>query len=187
MRYSGLILVATLLTVGVGLNRAGVFPPAAEAAVPSSSVRDAVAGAALGAAKFSVNLTWDGGATGTSQVKCFTNTAGGTSINQTIQFQAVASPAMPTGTAFCYKTCTSSTCVPDCSKDVVLNKTLSTFQVADAGQTGYTFVAPGLAYNGILGLSEPIPMGNDTCVVVSAVDAGNPNVNLYTVTSNPPR
>ncbi len=152
-----MLCAAALVLAAVGLNRAGVLPSEAHAS-----------------AKYQANLTWDGGATGVSQV------ASVTGKNQTIQFQPVKSVALPNGSQFCYRTCATSTCVPDCTKDVILNAPIVNYQVADAGNVGFTVLSyPQLPL-------EPIQMGADQYLAISSLDAGNPNVNLHLITKNTP-
>lgn len=162
-------MCAAVALLGLGVLNAAP----AQAAMPTGAIERAVLESSLGAAKFQTNLTWDGGATGISQVACLT------SAQQTILLDPVRSTALPNGTEFCYKVCATSTCVPDCTKDRVLNKPLVSYQTPDSGvsQSGFTTFNPPAPI-------DRVEMGLDKCVVVSSLDAGNPNVNLYLVTKN---
>lgn len=152
-----LITVAALAVVAFGLNHAGVLPSQAEAA-----------------AKYQATLTWDGGATGISRQ------ASVNGRNQTIQFSPNKGATTPNGMQFCYKTCATAPCVPDCTKDMVLNAPVVNYAVADAGAVGYTnLIYPTLPL-------PPIEMGADQYFAISSVDAGDPNVNWYLITKNTP-
>lgn len=167
---NGLMLCAAAALIAVGFATLDSSP--AQAATPPEIVQSEMAAVispvgtvekvALTANKFQTNLTWDGGATGVTQVVCLNG------AYQTVQMTAV------TASQFCYKTCLTGTCVPDCTKDFVVNRPGITFNDAGSG-TNTTII-----YN-----SGDIPMGFDKCIVVSSTDAGNPNVNLYLVTKNP--
>lgn len=154
-RIRSLMMIAVVVSaVAASLFAVGLLPPSN----------------AIAAEKWQAVLTsTDGGAT---NVACLTST------QQTVRFQPIASTTVPNGTAFCYKTCATSTCVPDCTKDFILNRPSQTLQTSDAGISGYSIAnAPPTS-------SEPIQLAADKCVVAWALDGGNPNANLYLSTKN---
>lgn len=95
---------------------------------------------------------------------------------QTIRLESIDN------TPYCYKTCTSSTCVPDCLKDFRVNKAVVDLWTPDSGVTQAGFSV----YNAQRLYTDPIPMGTDKCVVAIGVDGGsNPGVRVFLETQNP--
>lgn len=150
--------------------------PAADAAVPTGQAAQAVTDATLAAPKWAVTLTTDGGSSGLTQVACLS------SINQTIQLEVAPAANFPGGPEYCFKTCTTSTCVPDCTKDFMVNvATTETESMQDAGTT----------FGGIVRQKHPsinsdlYPLGQDKCIAAMAADAGQVRVRVFYHTKNP--
>lgn len=156
--FRSLMLLAAVAVVAVGLNHVGALSHEASAAVPTAAAQQAIADEALAAPKWQA-LVWtvDGGS---SIGYCVT------SKNQTLELQ------QPILTEYCYRTCATTTCTADCTKDwrpALIS--LSPQFPADAGPT-------------YLLASGKIEMGSDLCVAARALDAGNPALNLFLHTGN---
>ena len=147
----------------------GVFTVAM---APASSIRDAAAKTVTTASKWQATLSGDGGAAGTSY-----NSA---AYSVTLQKFSVISLETQTGDLYCYKTCPTSACLADCTKDKTANRTRVNLSTPDSGLYEGRWEYQAADFN-----SGPIQMGHDVVVSVMNPDGGNPAVRLYLETKNP--
>lgn len=144
-------LIAALALVAFGLNQVGVLPAKAHAAPKWQATLAAT----------------DAGA---SNVAC---------LDAGIGNAAVVVLQSTTGTEYCFKTCPTSTCAPDCTKDFRPNQSIYENSSPDSGLVGTTTEIQRER------TTAPIAMGLDRCIVAKALDAGSPAVNLFLLTGQP--